>query len=242
MQRKTLRAVVFAGALAAMSIPVFSGTQSASACSIPGQTDANCSISAPIGGTPIESYYSPLVLDTSSASSSFGQTQVGGERTVTVRGNVSGLTVRDLRGNNEGFAVSLQSNGASSSMTGVDFNGTIPAAYFSVDGTPTVSRSVCQQLYGYTPVCEAITATGTNANLGASQYVAYGCPVEGRGLGVYDVSVPVVMTLPADSPANIAFQSTGSFFPSWTATVTEGSSLNQLQGAPFNCPSISPLQ
>jgi hypothetical protein len=253
--RNAFRMLILAGALVALSVPALNAASvlpgvhlipSASACSLPDKSDSNCSTTVPIIGVPVDSFYSPPVL--SATPVVFHQTRVGGEADVVIFGGVT-LTVNDLRGNNAGFAVSLAAgdNTTPYCLTGSAAN--IPAADCLVQHSqPNGGKGpFCKGLYGYTPVCEDIT----NANLGlpatpgltldAARYVAYGCPVQGHGLGLYNIPVNLLIALPADSPENIAFNGTGTWNPHFTAILTEGRSLlgpdaaTIMGGAPFKC-------
>jgi hypothetical protein len=256
MRQHAFRALIVAGALVALSVPalnvasVLPGVHlipSASACSLPDRSDANCFTTVPIPGVPVDSFYSPPVL--SATPVVFHQTRVGGEADVAIPGGVT-LTVNDLRGNNAGFAVSLAAgdNMTPNCLTGSAAN--VPAADCLVQNSQPNGGTgpFCKGLYGYTPVCEAIT----NANLGlpatpglmldTARYVAYGCPVQGHGLGLYNIPVNLLIALPADSPENIAFNATGTWNPHFTAILTEGRSLlggpdgaTIMGGAPFKC-------
>jgi hypothetical protein len=258
MRQHPFRALLVAGALVALSVPALNAASalpgvhlipSASACSLPDKPDDKCSTTLSIPGVPVDSFYSPPVL--SATPVVFHQTRVGGEADVTIFGGVT-LTVNDLRGNNAGFAVSLAAgdNTTPNCLTGSAAN--VPAADCLVQNSQPngggTGGPFCKALYGYPPVCEAIT----NANLGlpatpgltldAARYVAYGCPVQGHGLGLYNIPVNLLIALPADSPENIAFNGTGTWNPHFTATLTEGSSLlggpdgaTIMGGAPFNC-------
>jgi hypothetical protein len=254
--RYAFRALIVAGALVALSVPalnaasVLSGVHlipSASACTLPDRTEANCSTTVPISGVPVDSFYSPPVL--SATPVVFRQTRVGGEEDVAIPGGVT-LAVNDLRGNNAGFAVSLAAgdNTTLDCLTG--YAGNIPAAdCLLLNSSPNGGAApFCKGLYGYPPGCEVIT----NANLGlpatpgrtldTARYVAFACPVQGHGLGLYTIPVNLLIALPADSPENIAFNATGTWNPHFTAILTEGSSLlggsdgaTIMGGAPFNC-------
>jgi hypothetical protein len=254
MRQHAFRALIVAGALVALSVPALNAASvlpgvdlisSTSACSY--QTAPSCFTTVPITGVPVDSFYSPPVL--SATPVVFNETKVGGEANVAIPGGVT-LTVNDLRGNNAGFAVSLLAgdNAATDCLTG--YAGNIPAAdCLLLNSSPNGGAGpFCQGLYGYPPGCEAIT----NANLGLpaaqglplniARYVAYACPVKGHGLGLYSIPVNLLIALPADSPANIAFNSTGTWNPHFTAILTEGSSLlggsdgaTIMGGAPFNC-------
>jgi hypothetical protein len=260
MRQHAFRALIVAGALVALSVPALNVASdvpgvhlisSALACSIPGKSDADCSTTVPIIGVPLNSFYSPPVLSANPVV--FNQTKVGGEANVAIPGSVT-LTVNDLRGNNAGFAVSLAAgdNTTPNCLTG--YAGNIPAADCLLqnsqpNGGGTGPGPFCKGLYGYTPVgCETITNTGLGLpaapglTLNIARYVAYGCPVQGHGLGLYNIPVNLLIALPADSPENIAFNGTGTWNPHFTATLTEGSSLlggpdgaTIMGGAPFNC-------
>jgi hypothetical protein len=257
MRQHAFRALIVAGALVALSVPALNAASvlpgihlisSASACSIPGQPEGNCSITVPITGVPVDSFYSPPVLSANPVV--FNQTKVGGEANVAIPGGVT-LTVNDLRGNNAGFAVSLAAgdNTTPNCLTG--YAGNIPAADCLLQNSQPNGGTgpFCRALYGYTPVgCEAVTNTGLGLPaapglaLNIARYVAYACPVLGHGLGLYNIPVNLLIALPADSPENIAFNGTGTWNPHFTAILTEGSSLlggpdgaTIMGGAPFNC-------
>jgi hypothetical protein len=255
MRQHAFRALIVAGALVALSVPALNAASalpgvdlisSASACSYD-QTDPNCSSTVPITGVPVDSFYSPPVL--SATPVVFKETKVGGEANVAIPGGVT-LAVNDLRGSNAGFAVSLAAgdNTTPYCLTGSAAN--IPAADCLVQNSQPNGGTgpFCKGLYGYTPVCEAITNTGlglpatSGLALNIARYVAFACPVQGHGLGLYTIPVNLLIALPADSPENIAFNATGTWNPHFTAILTEGSSLlggpdgtTIMGGAPFNC-------
>jgi hypothetical protein len=256
MRQHAFRALIVAGALVALSVPALNVASdvpgvhlisSALACSIPNQDDNNCFTTVPIIGVPVDSFYSPPVLSANPVV--FDQTRVGGEANVTIPGRVT-LTVNDLRGNNAGFAVSLAAgDGATPNcLTGSAAN--VPAADCVVLGSQPNGGigPNCKGLYGYPPVCEIISNAGLAfpATLNVARYVAYGCPVQGHGLGLYNIPVDLLIALPADSPENIAFNGTGTWNPHFTAIFTEGRSLlgpdgaTIMGGAPFKCARLAP--
>src|ERR671930_2028839 len=106
--RYALRTLILAGALVALSVPVFSVTHSASACSLNG-----CTISVTGSGT-IDSYFSPLEVGTPTIVCD--EVQLSGEHNNYFSGCDLTFSTLDPRGNNEGFVVSVSSGGFSSSL------------------------------------------------------------------------------------------------------------------------------
>src|SRR5919199_3973514 len=106
--RYAFRTLILAGALVALSVPVFSVTHSVSACSNP-----NCSTSSTASGT-IDTYFSPLEVSTPTIVCD--EVQLSGEHNNYFSGCDLTFTTLDPRGNNQGFVVSVASGGFSSSL------------------------------------------------------------------------------------------------------------------------------
>lgn len=213
MRRHALRSLVLIAALAALSVPVFSATQNASACSNPG-----CTITVPIGGVPIDTYYSPISITASSAS--FNEYPLAGQpMSVTLPGSLS-LSVADWRGNNQGFDVSLSSTGFASSLSTT----TIPASDISVT---SVTSTLTGCLGVGTPGCSSIMTTpaAVGSTLDTSPVVAAACPAEAIGFGMYDVGVGLSLNL-SGTAAEIFGSAPASWYGSFSVTVNEGTMFN----------------
>lgn len=213
MRRHTFRALVLAGALAALSVPVFSATQNASACSNPG-----CSITVPIGGVPIDTYFSPISITASSAT--FAEYQLTGEQTsLTLPGSLS-VSVADLRGNNQGWDLSVSSTGFSSSLSSVS----IPGSDLSVTGvTSTLTSCVGVGATGCSTI-QTVTS-GMSATLDMNPIVAVACPAEAVGLGYYDIGVNMNLNLSGQAAEVFTF-APASWYGNFSVTVNEGTSFN----------------
>ena len=193
MRRHTLRALLVAGALVAFAVPVVSGAGSAAACS-----NAGCSITI-TGGSTFDTYISPLTATI--GTSVFNEVATGPElppgSTVVIPGSL-GFTVYDLRGNNQGWVAYLSCTGATSgapcmtSSLAPDGNGAqIGASQFTVGGPATVQTiPFFGQSFG-----PGVGLDATGGTLDMMQAVAGECPVEGIGQGIYNVSMPLNLTL-----------------------------------------------
>lgn len=212
MRRQALRALVLIGALGALSVPVFSATQSASACSNPG-----CVIGVPIGGVPIDTFYSPITITASAAW--FDETQLRGEphpAAVSVPGGVT-LSVADWRGNNQGWDAFLGSSG----ISGPNGN-TFPASALAVTGVSAADTG-CMGLYAPTCSSAVPNASAIGATLDTSPVVAYACPVVGMGFGTHDVGANLSLNL-TGTAAELFASAPASWYTNLTVSVEEGTS------------------
>ena len=221
MRRYALRAMVLAGALTALSVPVFSATQQASACSNPG-----CVVGVPIGGVPIDTFYSPITITASAAW--FDETQLSGEphpAAVSVPGGLT-LSVADWRGNNQGWDAYISSSGVS----GPNGNA-FPASALAVTGVSAADTG-CMGLYS--PMCSSATANSgaIGATLDTSPVLAYACPVVGMGFGTHDVGANLSLNL-SGTAAELFASPPASWYANFTVSVEEGTSaaFNSMCGA-----------
>ena len=102
--RNAFRTLILAGALVALSVPVFSVTHAASACS----TGSTCKTTSWGSGT-IDSYFSPLEVDPPTIVCD--ELELKGELRYYSSYCDLTFTTLDPRGNNEGFLVSVSSHG-----------------------------------------------------------------------------------------------------------------------------------
>ncbi|HZS88014.1 MAG TPA: hypothetical protein VFE42_11050 [Chloroflexota bacterium] len=192
MRRNAFRALVVAGAVMALSLPVLTAPNSASACS-----NAGCSVTI-TGTSTWDTFISPITATIGTAV--FNEVQTAKElplnSTVTVSGSV-GFTVFDLRGNNQGFVAYLSCTGAStgapcmtSSLAPANNTAQIGASQFSLGGASTVQTIL---FFGDSVgLGVPIASSGT---LDVMQPVAGECPREEIGQGIYNVTTPLVLTL-----------------------------------------------
>jgi hypothetical protein len=218
MRRHSLRALALVGALTALSLPVFAATQTASACSTP-----NCQVIVPIGGVPVDTFFSPISATSNGAT--FAETQITGEQTapIVVPGSLS-VSINDQRGNNQGLDVELSSTGFSSSLSLV----TIPATDLSITAV-TSTLTFCGPLVnsGCSSIGTAPGAVGATLGGTVPVPVAVACPAEAIGMGMYDVGVDMNLTLQPGTPEAEAFEFAPiSWFGNFTVTINEGPSVD----------------
>jgi hypothetical protein len=195
MRRHAFRALVLAGALAALSVPVFH-INSASACDV--FTLNNCTgvVTVPVVGDTVTS---PLTFTVSGAT--FNEVQLAGEVTYTVPGTLS-LGVSDMRGNNSGFVVQLSAGAG----TGPGTNVTIPASDYTVTGSMAVNGFCGISAPG--GACEILTAYTPTGNLSSWQTI--GCagylPGGQEGYGMYVLNTNLQLQIPLNQqPLNEIF-------------------------------------
>jgi len=194
MRRLVLRALILAAALTALAVPVFrvTGTSgssvipTASACSVP-----TCVFTTTVTGA-LNTFFSPITITVSSVTIS--EIQLHGEvaTTTTVPGSLT-LAVNDLRGNNEGFVVSVSSSGFSCTVPNFCTGTAIAASDLSVTSPPTATLTSCIGMCA--PIKGLPGAVGKTLDMPVA--VAAQCPAELIGLGLYSVSVPWTATLSA---------------------------------------------
>jgi hypothetical protein len=221
--RYAFRTLILAGALVALSVPVFSVTHSASACS----TGAPCRTSASASGT-IDSYFSSLEVDPPTIVCD--EVQLSGEHNNYYSGCDLTFTTLDPRGNNAGFLVSVSSHGfwnslAYDSATGLHVN--IPAgdlSFAEADATLT-------HCYGLFPsvACEDVDPLTGNygRTLSATPLPALvACPANVTGMGRWHNHVRLNLTVP-DSGVGLIF---GADALNWTGdfvvTLSEGPAID----------------
>ena len=218
--RNVFRMLILAGALVALSVPVFSVTHSASACSL-----TNCTTSVKGSGT-IDTYFSPLEVDAPTIVCD--EVRLNGEHH---DGNYySGcnltFTTLDPRGNNEGFLVSVSSNGfwsnlAYDSVTGKRVN--IPARDLSF----TEADATLTHCYGLTPsvACELVgPLTGYyGRSLSSTPLpVLVACPSDTTGKGRWANHVRLNLAVP-DAGVGLIFGADAlSWYGDFTVTLSEG--------------------
>src|SRR2546425_7473134 len=221
--RYTFRTLILAGALVALSVPVFSVTHTASACS----TGPTCSTSSWGSGT-IDSYFSPL--EVGDPTIVCDELQLKGELRYYNSGCDLTFTTLDPRGNNEGFLVSVSSDGfwnslAYDSVTGKRVN--IPAR----DLTFAEADATLTHCYGLTSsvACEEVDPVwgnyGSHLSSSTPLPVLVACPADVTGKGRWANHVRLDLTVP-DAGVGLIF---GADALSWTGdfmvTLSEGPSI-----------------
>lgn len=214
--RHFARSLALVGALAALSIPVFSltqGTPKASACSNPG-----CVITI-VGGSGFDTYISPLTATIGTATFAELPTmaQPSPSTVVTTTGAL-GFTVYDLRGNNQGFTAYLSCTGADMGMPCLSSSQApagIPASAVSVAG-PTLASGA---LFFGDGIGAPIGLDASGSTLDSPVAVGGECYAEVIGQGIYDFDVPLMLSLAF--PYNEYVTLPVSFFGNFTLTVVE---------------------
>ena len=232
--RYAFRTLILAGALVALSVPVFSVTHSASACSTKG-----CTTSATGSGT-IDSYFSPLEVDTPTIICD--EVQLSGEHNNYFSGCDLTFHTLDPRGNNDGFVVSVSSDGFSNSLAFDSATGQhvkIPAG----DLTFAEADAVLTNCFGVFPgvACEYVKAVtgnvGRTLSSSTSLPVLVGCPIEAIGKGRWANHVRFNLTVP-DSGVGLIFGADAlSWTGNFTVTLSEGPSIDFV--GTFGCPSAT---
>jgi hypothetical protein len=201
MRRLALRALILAAALTTLAVPVFrmSGTpgssviSTASACSVPG-----CVFTSTVTGA-FNTFFSPITITVSSVT--MQEFHLHGEQTtgVSLPGTLT-LSVNDLRGNNEGFVVSVSSGGFSCTVPNFCTGTAIAASDLSVS-------SVTASLASCIGMCAAITglSSAVGKTLDMPVAVAAQCPAELIGLGLYNISVGYTASLSASEAEAFTF-------------------------------------
>ena len=217
--RYTFRTLILAGALVALSVPVFSVTHNASACSNPG-----CSTSS-TGNATIDSYFSPLEVDTPTIVCD--EVQLSGEHNNYFSGCDLTFGTLDPRGNNEGFLVSVSSGGFSNSLAHDSVTRTsvnIPAG----DLTFAKAETVLTHCYGLTPgpACEDVKAIsgnyGRTLSSSSSLPVLVACPADETGKGRWANHVRLNLTVPDTGVGLIFGEDALSWTGNFTVTLSEG--------------------
>lgn len=216
MRRHSLRALALVGALTALSLPVFAATQTASACAEP-----NCQIIVPIGGVPVDTYYSPISATSNGAS--FAETALTGEQTTIIVPGTLSLSIADWRGNNQGFDVQVYSDGFTNSLA----NGfSIPATDLTVAGvTPVLTTCMGVGVVGCSDLSAAPGAVGMMLDATTNPVVAVACPAEAIGFGMYNLGVDMTLTL-TGTDAEIFGSAPASWYTDFFVTINEGPSVD----------------
>jgi hypothetical protein len=230
--RYAFRTLILAGALVALSVPVFSVTNSVSACS------QRCTTSASGSGT-IDSYFSPLEVDPPTIVCD--EMQLSGAHNNYYSGCDLTFTTLDPRGNNTGFLVSVASGGfwnslAYDSATGKHVN--IPAG----DLTFAEADATLAHCYGLLPglACEYVgpltSNYGRTLSSTSSLPVLVACPANATGKGRWANHVRLNLTVP-DAGVGLIFGAdalnwTGDF----TVTLSEGPDVDYT--GTYGCPSV----
>jgi hypothetical protein len=220
--RHAFRTLILASALVALSVPVFSVTHSVSACSNP-----DCSTSSTGSGT-IDIYFSPLEVGTPTIVCD--EVQLSGEHNNYFSGCDLTFHTLDPRGNNEGFLVSVSSDGFSNSLAYDSATGQhvkIPAG----DLTFAEADAVLTHCFGVLPgvACENVKAVKGNYGRTLSKGslpVLVGCPIEAIGKGRWHNHVRLNLTVP-DSDVGLIFgEDALSWTGNFTVTLSEGPSID----------------
>jgi hypothetical protein len=224
--RYAFRTLILAGALVALSVPVFSVTHSVSACSTP-----NCTVKS-TGNGMIDSYFSPL--EVGAPIIICNEVQLNGEHH---NGNYFSscslnFTTLDPRGNNTGFLVSVSSDGFSSSLAYDSATGNlvkIPAGNLAL----AEADAQLTHCYGLTAsvACENVKAvTGNYGKLLSSTSslpVLVACPADVTGKGQWNNHVQLNLTVSDATGVGMIFGAealkwTGNF----TVTLSEGPTID----------------
>ena len=220
--RNVFRMLILAGALVALSVPVFSVTHIASACSNP-----DCFTQSTGIGT-IDSYFSPLEVDPPTIVCD--ELELKGELRYYSSYCDLTFTTLDPRGNNEGFLVSVSSTGfwnklAYDSATGSPVK--IPARYL----TFAEADATLTHCYGLTPsvACELVgPLTGYyGRSLSSTPLpVLVACPSDTTGKGQWANHVRLNLAVP-DAGVGLIFGADAlSWYGDFTVTLSEGPSID----------------
>jgi len=199
MRRKAIRSLALAGALVALTVPVFSVTHNAAACSGP---SGSCTEVSTSSGT-FDTFISPLSVALGSVNFPELPTQAEippGTATFVMNGSAT-ITVNDLRGNNQGFSVYLSCDLTFvGCMTSSQFPSGIPASDFSVPGPGTDDVML---LFGDGTGGEGIADGGLAGltypmPLTAPALVGGECAYEIIGKSIYAETVPVTVIFPQE--------------------------------------------
>jgi hypothetical protein len=220
--RYALRTLILAGALVALSVPVFSVTHSVAACSNP-----DCTTSA-TGSGMIDTYFSPL--EVSAPTIVCDEVQLSGEHPNYFSGCDLTFTTLDPRGNNQGFVVSVSSGGFSSSLafdsaTGKFVN--IPAGAL----TFVQADAVLTHCYGifFGLACENVKAVTGNYGRTLSSTslpVLVACPANATGKGQWANHVRLNLTVPDAGVGLIFGEDALSWTGNFTVTLSEGPTID----------------
>jgi hypothetical protein len=220
--RNVFRMLILAGALVALSVPVFSVTHIASACSNP-----DCRTWATGSGT-IDSYFSPLEVDPPTIVCD--ELELSGEQRYYSSYCDLTFTTLDPRGNNEGFLVSVSSHGfwnnlAYDSATGKSVN--IPARDLSFEE----ADATLTHCYGLTSTvaCEPVGALTSNYGRSLSSAplpVLVACPSDTTGKGQWANHLGLKLAVP-DAGVGLIFGADAlSWYGDFTVTLSEGPSID----------------
>jgi hypothetical protein len=221
--RYAFRTLILASALVALSVPVFSVTHSVWACSNP-----DCTTSA-TGSGMLDTYFSPL--EVSAPTIVCDEVQLSGEHPNYFSGCDLTFSTLDPRGNNEGFVVSMSSDGFSNSLAYDSATGQhvkIPAG----DLTFAEADAVLTHCFGVLPgvACENVTAVtgkyGRTLSSTSSLPVLVGCPIEAIGKGRWHNHVRFNLTVPDKDVGLIFGEDPLSWTGNFTVTLSEGPSID----------------
>lgn len=216
MRRHSLRALALVGALTALSLPVFAATQTASACAEPG-----CQIIVPIGGVPVDTYYSPISATSNGAS--FAETALAGQVSpIIIPGSLS-VSIADWRGNNQGFDVQVYSDGFNSSLAD---GYTIPATDLTVSAvTSTLTACLGEGTPGCSSIDTAPGAVGSMLDSATNPVIAVACPISATDDGLYNVDLAMDLNLNG-TDAEIFGSTPASWYTNFYVTINEGPDLD----------------
>jgi hypothetical protein len=221
-QHRVLRLVVLAGVLAALAVPAatlpipgVAALQTVSACSTP-----SCVITGTVSGA-IDTYYSPITLSVTSVVIAEHQLTGQPTTTVSVPGTLS-LSINDRRGNNEGFVVSVSSNGFSTRLSST----MIPPSSITVSNvTSTLAACLGVGNIACSPVIPLPASYGKSLDSPVS--IAAQCPSTSIGMGLYNIGMGLNVGL-SGSTAEVFGFAPASWYGSFNVAVDE--SLPAVQG------------
>ena len=219
MRRNAFRALVLAGALVALSVPVMSIT-SVSACT---GTEGSCTTDGSISGT-VSSYYSGITLQT--WPSDEVETQLCGQPgtgdcaiPVVIPASLS-FGISDNRGQSQGFLVSVGGSGTSFASA----PGTPSSRSITLDGDAFTIDSVSATNGGCFGDCAPITAL----NSAVGQDMEFSVPVACQsptpadlGNAMYGIGVDYHITLDGQDAENFGLFP-GMYVTNVSVSVTEG--------------------
>jgi hypothetical protein len=185
MRRHAFRALVLAGALAALSVPVFQ-INSASACDV--NTLGSCTGTVTVTGVG-DTVTSPLTFTVGAPA--FSEVTLAGEVSYSVPGTLS-LGVSDMRGNNSGFVVQLSANPG----VGPGANVTIPASDYTVTSS-TATNGFCG-ISAPGGACESLAAVLPTSDLSSPQTIGCASYLPGgeEGYGMYTLDEGLLLSIP----------------------------------------------